>query len=218
MQRRRGNNDQVIRRFTILGAVLAALVVGDMSARAYVETKATERAQLEAPPGSTVSASIGGFPFIPPLLLGGKVSRVGVHIETVKAGPVVFAAVDLKLRGVELDRNRLLQDRKVKIVDIDSGTIDVTITQQALNNVLPIAVTIADGAITAGRLDLTPAISRDGKLTFTALGRTIPPIQLPKLDYVPCFGEITVLAGRLRLSCEIDEVPAALVDAVNNAS
>ena len=44
------------------------------------------------------------------------------------------------------------------------------------------------------------------------------PLMMTLSDYVPCLGEITVLAGRLRLSCEINDVPPALVDAVEAAS
>lgn len=193
-----------------------------MSVRGFVEAKATERAQLEAPPGSVVTASVGGFPFVPPLLLGGKVSQVGVHLENVAAGAVTFATVDLELRGVELDRNRLITSRKVRILDIASGTIDVVLTQQALSDALRVPVTIADGAVSVTVLQkafaVTPSISADGKLTLTgAAGRTLT-LAIPKHPYVPCLGEITVLAGRLRLSCEITNVPAALVDAVEEAS
>lgn len=212
----------MFRRFAFIGVVLVALVVGDMSARAFVEAKATQRAQLEAPPGAVVSASVGGFPFLPPLLLGGSVSQVGVHLENVKATVVTFASVDLKLRGVELDRTRLFKDRKVRILDIDKGTIDVSVTQQALSDALRVPVTISDGAVSVRILQrafsVTPAITAEGKLTLTgAAGRSLT-LSIPKLDYVPCFGEVTVLAGRLRFTCEIDNVPAALVDAVEGAS
>lgn len=212
----------MIRRFVFLGVVAAALVIGDVSARAFVEAKATERAQLEAPPGSTVSASIGGFPFVPPLVLGGSVSQVGIHLENVDAQVVAFATVDLKLRGVELDRGRLFKDRKVRVVDIDRGTIDASITQEALTKALRVPVKIADGVVSVevlGRtFSATPSITAEGKLSLSgAAGRALT-LAIPKLDYMPCFGEITVLAGRLRLSCEISDVPAALVDAVELAS
>ncbi len=219
---RLGHNGAMIRRFVTLGIVAALLVVGDVSARAFVETKATQRAQLEAPPGSVVTASIGGFPFIPPLMLGGKVSQVGVHLENVTANVVTFATVDLHLHGVELDRAKLFKDRKVRIIDISSGSIDVTVTQQALTSALHVPVSIADGQMTVTILQksfsVTPSISANGKLTLTgAAGRSLT-LTIPKLDYVPCLGEITVLAGRLRLSCEIQDVPPALVDAVEGAS
>ncbi len=215
-------NGRVIRRFTVLGAIFVALVVGDVSARGFVEAKATERAQLEAPPGSVVSASVGGFPFVPPLLLGGSVSQVGIHLKNVSAGVIVFASVDLKLRGVDLDRGLLLKDRKVRILDIDKGSVEVILTEKALGDALHVPVTMADGQISVMILrtafSVTPTITADGKLTLTgAAGRALT-LPIPKLDFVPCLGEVTVLAGRMRLSCEITAVPPALVDAVEQAS
>lgn len=212
----------MIRRFVTLGILAALLVVGDVSARAFVESKATQRAQLEAPPGSVVSASIKAFPFIPPLLLGGRVSQVGVHIENVTADVITFATVDLRLRGVKLDRDRLLKDRKVRVVDIDKGTVKATVTQEALTNALHVPVTISDGQVSVKILQksfsVSPSITATGKLTLTgAAGRSLT-LTIPKLDYVPCLSEIEARAGRLVLSCEINDVPPALVDAVENAS
>jgi hypothetical protein len=165
---------------------------------------------------------VGGFPFIPPLLLGGSVSQVGIHLENVTADVITFATVDLHLRGVKLDRNRLFKDRKVRILDIDKGSIDVTVTQRALSDALHVPVTIADGTVSVAILQksfsVTPSITANGKLTLTgAAGRSLT-LTIPKLDYVPCLGEITGLAGRLELSCEINDVPPALVDAVESAS
>lgn len=196
--------------------------MADVSIRAFVQARATERAQAEAPPGATVSTSVGGFPFVPSLLFAGSVSQVGVHLENVKAAPLVFGSVDVELRGVKLDRGMLLQERRVKIVDIDSGSIDVVITQGALSDALNVPVSIAGGAVSVTILQrsfaVTPSITPEGRLSLTgAAGRTLT-LSLPKLDYVPCFGEITVLAGRLRFSCAITEVPPALVDAVADAS
>ena len=135
---------------------------------------------------------------------------------------ISLASVDVRLRGVKIERNRLLNDRKVQITGIDKGTVDVTLTQEALGDALHVPVTIANGAVSIVILSrsftVTPSITPEGRLTFSgAQGRSLT-VSIPKLDYVPCFGDITVLAGRLRLSCEIDVVPAALVDAVEGAS
>lgn len=207
----------MIRRLIKLGVVVALLGVGDVAARAYIETKVDARAQAEAPPGSKVDASIGGFPFVPRLLLASTISHVGVHIENLDATVITFATVDIDLKGVELDRSKMFA-RKARITSIDSGTVEVVISQEALSDALHVPVKIAEGVVSVtvlGKsLPVTPGVDASGSLTLQADGiaRTFT-LKIPKTDYVPCIGDVTVLAGRIRFSCEIQEIPPALLDA-----
>jgi hypothetical protein len=207
-----------MRRLIVLGFVLVLLGVADISARSFAASKLEDRAQQEAPPGSTVSASIGGFPFIPRLLLSGKVSHVGVHVEDVNATVITFSTVDLDLDGVKLDRDRLISDRKARVVGIERGTVSAVLTQQALSDALHVPITIAGGEVSVTILGksipVTPTVNANGRLslTGTGLGQALS-LTIPKTDYVPCIGDVTVLAARIRLSCEIHDVPPALLDA-----
>ncbi len=207
-----------MRRLIALSVFVALLGVGDYSARAFAQSKVNERAQQEAPPGSTASATVGGFPFLPRLLLSSKVSHVGVHVENVSAKVITFAAVDLDLSGVKLDRNRLLNDRKARIISIDHGTVAAVITQEALSEALRVPVTIANGQMSVTVLGkpiaVTPGVSNNGRLTLTGTGiASAFTLAIPATDYMPCISDVTVLAARIRLSCEIDEIPPALLDA-----
>ena len=212
----------MIRRLIKLGVVVALLGVGDVTARAYIETKVDARAQAEAPPGSEIDTSIGGFPFVPRLLLASTVSHVGVHIENVNATVITFATVDIDLRGVELDRSKMFA-RKARITSIDSGTVEVVVTQEALGDALHVPIRIADGVVSVTILGkavpVTPGVDGDGSLTLQADGvaRTLT-LKIPKTDYVPCIGDVTVLAGRIRFSCEIQDIPPALLDAAQISS
>lgn len=211
----------MIRRFVMLGVFVALLGVGDVSARAYVQAKADDLAHEKAPPGSTITTSIGAFPFVPRLALSTSVSHVGVHVENLDTTAITFAQVNIDLRNVKLDRSELLSKRKVKITSIDSGTISATVTSEGLSKALHIPVTIADGVVNVtllGRtIPVTPSMSATGKLTLTGpAGRSFK-LTIPKTDYVPCLGEITVLAGRIKLSCQIHEIPPALIEAAQGA-
>ncbi|MBA2609430.1 MAG: DUF2993 domain-containing protein [Actinobacteria bacterium] len=207
----------MIRRFVKLGLLVALLGVGDVTARAFIEAKVDARAQAEAPPGSNVDTSIGGFPFVPRLLLSSSISDVDVHLENVNATVITFATVDIDLKGVELDRAKMLAP-KARITKIDHGTVQAVLTQEALSDALHVPVTIADGVVSVAVLSqtipVTPGVDANGSLTLQAdgLSRTFT-LKIPKTDYVPCIGEVTVLAGRIRFSCEIQEVPPALLDA-----
>jgi hypothetical protein len=207
----------MIRRFVMLGVLVALLGVGDVTARVYVESKVDARAQAEAPPGSKVDTTIGGFPFVPRLLLASSISHVDVHIENVDVTVITFATVDISLKGVELDRAKMFA-RKARITKIDHGTVEAVLTQQELSDALHVPVTIADGAMSVKVLNqtipVTPGVDANGSLTLQAQGisRTFT-LKIPKSDYVPCIGDVTVLAGRIRFSCEIHDIPPALLDA-----
>lgn len=218
-----GNNEFMIRRFVVLGAVVGLLGVGDFTARSMVSSMATERAQASAPAGSSVSASIGSFPFVPPLLLGGSISRVDVHLENVSARVITFAKLDIDLRGVKLDRDRLLSKRKVRITEIDKGIVEATLTQEALQDALHVPVTISEGTVNlevlGKKIPVTVAVDDSGRLSLTGPGLTRSfSLTIPKTDYIPCLGGVTVLSGRIKFSCEVNEVPPALLDVAQSAA
>lgn len=207
-----------MRKLIFLGVVVALLGAGDVAARSYAEAKLATRARQEAPPGATVDTSVKGFPFLGRLALNGTVSEVDFHLENVDAGAIVFAAVDVDLHGVHLDRRRLLNDRKARLTSLDRGTVTVDITEDALSNALRVPVTIANGDVTVRLLtqdfDVTPVITTEGSLRFEGQGMArVLSLVIPKTDTVPCVGRVTVLAGRLRLMCNITEIPPAFLDA-----
>ncbi|MEY2472331.1 MAG: hypothetical protein QOK28_1660 [Actinomycetota bacterium] len=198
----------MIRRLFTLGIVAAILVGGDVAARGFVSATVERRAQQEAPSGSSVSADVGGFPFLPTLLLGGNVSTASVHVENIKAKLLVFSTVDIDLSGVHLDRGRLINDRKARITKIDHGTIRAIVTAESLSDALHVPVTMQGGHVTIAGLNVTPSV-RDRQLTIGGF-------RVPLTDYMPCVTDVTVEDQKMELSCEIHDVPPALLDAVQN--
>lgn len=210
------------RRLIYLGVLVALLVGGDIAARGFVEATVNSRAQREAPQGSEVSASIRGFPFLPPLLLAGDVSHLSVHIENIEAGRLVFAEVNLDFDGVHLDRGRLLDDRKAHISGIDRGKFTAIVTDGALSDALGLPVHMVGGRIRvtiAGQeVPLAPTITASGRLVLRgSLGRDFE-LGVPKSAWVPCVSAVAIEEGRMKLSCDIDEVPPALLDAAEEIS
>lgn len=201
----------MIRRLVMLGAVAAVLVGGDVAARGFVSSTVSTRAQQQAPPGTTVSASVGGFPFVPPLVLGGDVSRATVHVENFKANVLVFETVEIDLRGVQLDRGRLINQRKARITRIDHGTIRAVVTAAALSDALHgLPVTMSPGELrVAGVVVIPRAVG--GKLVIGSFA-------VPGTKYMPCVSNFSVREGDMELSCQIHEVPPALLDAVQNSN
>ena len=207
-----------MRKLIVLGVVVAALGVGDVAARSYAEAKLDARAKQEAPPGSTVDTSVGGFPFLGRLALNGTVSEVDFRLTNVDAGEVVFAVVNVDLHGVHLDRDELFSKRKARLTGLDRGTVTVDITAAALSRAMNVPVRIAEGKVhvkvVATELEVVPSVTTEGSLRLEGRGlaRALS-LTIPKTDTVPCVGRVTVLAGRLRLACTIKEIPPAFLDA-----
>jgi hypothetical protein len=205
----------------MLGVVAALLVGGDVAARGFVSSTITNRAQQEAPSGSTVTASVGGFPFIPPLLMHGDVSQASVHVENITASTLVLASVDIDLHGVHLDRGRLINNRKARITKIDHGTVRAVVTQEALSNALHVPTKMTGGQIvlTVAGVDVpvTPHVV-DGHLTLTgSVGHSFT-LAIPSSGYVPCITDVAVQDGKMELSCTIHDVPPALLDTIQKVS
>lgn len=208
-----------MRRLVIALVILGVLgLVADVGAKGWAEGQIEARARAELPDETSASATINAFPFLLPLLLGGRVSEAEGHFENVKTQVLTFASVDIELRGVRVNRSKLLNDRKVELIDIDEGTVSAEIDVAELARVLRLPVTARNGELhltIAGVV--TPARARvDGdRLVFAMAGleRSIP---IPRADLVPtCEMRPAVLAGRIRLSCTIREIPPGLLGAAN---
>ena len=194
-----------MRKLVILGVVVfVAGLVADIALKALAESQIETTAQREAP-DATTDAAIPVFPFLPPLLLAGKVDEVSVHMRQVSAGAAVFDRLDFDLHGVTISRRALFDERRVELVDIDRGTVSAVVALPAPVRNLPI-----DGltARVAGR-----------SIVLRGPGGASASIPLPRASLLPCEeGAATLLAGRVRVTCTLDDIPPALVEAINKAS
>lgn len=205
-----------MRRLVILLVIVAALgTAGDVGARKWAENQIESRAQAELPGQVVVSAHIKAFPFIPTLLLTGKVSEAGGHFENVPVSGLVLAAVDVDLHGVKVNRNKLINARKVELVSIDSGTVTVDIASAELAKRLGLPVAIAGGVLKVTNA-ATKVTVQNNALVFDLAGVS-KRIPIPKTRLVPCATSVTLLADRVRLSCTIHEIPPALLGAANRS-
>ena len=210
------------RRLIYLGVFVALAIGADVAARGFVEAAVSSRAQERSPEGSRVSASIRGFPFIPRLVLGGEISHAGVRVRNLVAGRLVFAEVRLDLDGVRFDRGKLFNDRKARITDVNHGTMTAEVTEDALSQALggvPVVMTDTRIAVTIAGQDVpvTPRVSANGRLSLSGAGADVG-FVLPTSDYIPCVSNVAVSEGRMRLSCEFDDVPPAFVEVVQDVS
>ena len=202
-----------MRKLVLLGLVAVVLVVADQSARLAAEGRLASRARDAATDEDSATAAITSFPFLGRLFVSGSVARVRIRVDGPRAGPLRLAAVVVEASGVVLDRARLVQG-DVRVQDIDRGSVAVEIDGAALAETLRLPVTVRDGQV---RLDVggvaVPAAAEvdDGTLVLRVGG--LPAFRVPvvRTPLVPCtLATLTVTNDRVRMSCEMDELPSAL--------
>lgn len=193
--------------------------IGDVAARNVAESKIAERAEAAAGGQASASADIESFPFVLRLLFGGKAGDISVHVEDVATSAVQLARVDLDLEGVELDRGKLLSDRKAEITDIELARIAVHIDAAAVSKALGgLQVSFRGGALHAsvGGRDVSAAVSvqAQGRLGIRFPGGPSATIPIPRTDLVACEADkVDVEDDELVVSCSTTEVPPALLRA-----
>ena len=210
-----------MRKLVVMAIVLGLLAVVDLSAKSLAEQGMEERAAAHVG-ASSVRAAIRSLPFIPRVLLTNRVPEVHFELADVTAGSLVLPEVVIDLQGVEIDGDRLRSDREVELRSIDRGRLSFDLTQRTLSDALGQDIRIGGGRVQvsiAGRLvGAAPSIS-EGALVLKVDG-PLPALRLPipQTDIVPCVASVTVLAERLRVSCSLEEIPPALIRAVNATS
>ena len=207
-----------MKRLVIVVVVLGALGLGaDVGAKSWAEGQIESRARAELSSETSVSADIRAFPFLLPLFLAGRVSEAKGHFENVRAGALTFASVDIELHGVRVNRSKLLNDQKVELTDIDEGTVLFDIAVAELTRVLRIPVTASNGELklTVAGVTATAKVSVSANALVFDVGGVTRSVPIPKTNLIPCATRATVLAGRVRLSCTIREIPPALLGAAN---
>lgn len=194
----------------LLGVVLAAV---DQGARLFAEAKLAARAGEAATGESATSASITSFPFLGRLLVSGSVAEVRVRVDGPRAGGLRLSTVVVEASGVALDRSRLTSG-EVRVEDIDSGSVAVEVDGEALAEAVNLPVTVGDGRVGVGVGGATvtaDAEVEDGALVLRAAGAPALRVPVARTGLAPCaVTTLAVVGDRVRLACEVDELPEVL--------
>jgi hypothetical protein len=210
-----------VRKILALVILLAVLTGLDLLARNVAEQQVVDQVKSELTGNAKVSASIPTFPFVPRLVFRGSVPKVTVKVKNLAGPPINLAEVDLAVRGVLINRHDLWNKRRVELEAIDKGVVGVDVTQDALSDVLGMPVKISGGQVRftlAGQtVTATPSITKDNRLMLTPVGGgPARSVGLGQAKIVPCAGSVTVLDGKVRVSCTFTHIPDAMVRAAKS--
>lgn len=205
----------IIGKIVKLGVLAGALLAVDLGAKAYAEGQLQEKAQRSLP-GVVVDAEVTSFPFLPRLLTAGTVAEVDFSLRGVDGGRLSLSSVDISLNKVKLDRSELIQSQRADVIGIDRGTVAVELTAADLTAALGQTVEIEQGEVRVLLAERAVAVTAkaDGSSLVLAAANLQLTAPLPKSELLPCFDTVTVLSGRLRVACQIEDVPPGLFQAV----
>ncbi len=212
--------------------VILALMVADQGAKGWAESKLAERAAAYYPPGAGSSASIRSFPFIPRLLFTGEVPQVDVNLDDLRVQAVLVRQLSIHVSDVRLDRDDLFRGR-VHVRDVGQGQIVATLDGPSLAKAVG-----ADLRFTsAGEVEVHQRIQgvdvrakgkvavKGNAITVTPTsveGRSVPAsrfainYRIPGKEILPCQAEVKVIKDAVVLSCDVVDIPAALVQVAQN--
>ena len=202
-----------MRKLVALGVLVMVLIAIDQVARLYAENQLAARAREAGDGSASAEASIRSFPFLGRLLVSGSVPEAEVRATGTRVGPLRVAVVEVEASGVELDRDAMLVG-DVRLDAIDRGRVTVELDGAALTEALDLPVTISDGVLRVARagVPVSASVALDqGDLVVDVAG--LPAVRVPVGDtpLVPCAATgVSIAGGRVRLSCEVDELPAVL--------
>lgn len=204
-----------MRKLGVVGiGLVLLLVVFDVVARLVAESKLASRAEEALADAGSAEADISSFPFLGRLLLSNTIPRVQVTVRGGRAGPLRLAAVAVDARAVELDRAALFSG-KVRVDDIDRGVVAVELDARSLSETLNVPVAIAGGRVRVNvrgaDLDADVEPGRNGEVVLRVARLPAFTVPVPRTPLLACSGtRAEVVGDRVRLSCEIDDVPAPL--------
>lgn len=212
--------------------ILLALIVVDQGAKGWAESKLAERAAAYYPSDADSSASIHSFPFLGKLLLFGSVPRVDVDLDDVRFETVLVRRLSLRASDVKVDRNELFSGR-VRLNDIGKGRIVATLDGPALAKATghdvrftPDEVEVHEkiqgvDVVAKGQITLKGNLV---KITPTSVqGLSVPAsrfaisYRIPGIEILPCeAADVKIIRDAVTLSCDVTDVPAALVQAAQS--
>lgn len=192
-----------MRKLLVIVVLLIGILagVGELVAPRLVEARVEEQVRARTDGAAAVRADAGSFPFLPRLLLDGRVRSLSVTLEEVTGYEVPFATVTLGLEGIHLDREELLRG-EVEVTDVDAGLAVVEIEQAVLAGTLDVAFDLAPDTVEV----------RGRSLVLAPAGGAAFEVAIPEA-FMPCAPELELDDPLVRLSCALEEVPSVLVRA-----
>jgi hypothetical protein len=205
--------------FLLLAALLGGLAYADLRLRGLAEEHAELELAKALPQASGVDVTLDGFPFTLGVLMSGKVDGLHVKLAEVKESGLTAQDLSLDVHEISLDKDALMDEQRLVVTDIGHATAQGFVSDDAVSKVVGQTIEFSPGAAKATVRGRQVDVKASVKGRLVQLSSGIPGVPsvmfpLPPGDVLPCSPELELLAGKIRLSCSIDELPKKLKDAM----
>ena len=122
---------------------------------------------------------------------------------------------------IVLDRDRLLDERVLSILDVGQVRIEGRITAEAASRALGVPLELRGGAarVTVQGQTLDASISIAGRSVLLSVTGAPPlVVPLPPEKYLPCQPEVELTGDRLVVACSTTELPPAIMEVLGKGT
>lgn len=204
-------------RILLLVAVAALPVLLVMGADLVLVPAAEDRVESRArstTKSASVEAEIGSFPVAARALALGEVAMIDITWFGVEVGSLQATSLELDLKGVGLDRSRLLRG-EIQINGVESGDVRLLIAPSQLSRLFGTEVRIRGGEVrvrTTSDTEVAVEVSATNRgLVLAAPGVGPVTAELGSAQ-IPCAPTTSVAGDNLVLSCSFRGLPPILRD------
>jgi len=206
-------------------AIAAILILVGLEATARVLSQNWIATQVRSYSGaSSVRVQIRAFPYLPPLVTSGSISKLQVTADQVPAGATVLSRVSIEGSQVRIDRHSLAIHHQVRVTSIARARVTVEITAAELSAGIGYPLTVTAGnKLTAEVKGITvPAnlsVTDGHMISVTVAGMSLGALDLSTSQLVPRCG-LTGDTGAqvITFGCSIAPVPASLLESLSSSS
>lgn len=200
-------------------ALIALYGIGEITAKPYAESKIESNVRARYQAAKDVEAHIS-TPALFDLITRSSIARIEIIIRHVEAGGVVADRISAVLTDVDLKLRESIRRGRMVVEAIDRVDVSVEILDDEFSKILPPGFTMQFG--TGGATISGPAGTISGRLEVVSgsqlrfvpqdsgalpVAARSPVLGLRDLPMVTCLEAVTVLPGRARVRCSIEDPP-----------
>ncbi len=137
--------------------------------------------------------------------------RITARLAHAGQGAFVLDRVDIAVTGATINRQEVLQHRRLVIDRIDTGTVTGEMSQADFDRLVGLPITLDEGAahVKVGGVTVTARVSiSNNRLVVASIVAPLS-IPVPSLPVLPCSADVRIAAGRLIATCIFHQIPPA---------
>lgn len=180
----------------VAGLGLAVGVVAELMAPGVVEAGIEDTVRARTGEQAQVEAEASGSPFLPGLLLDGRIEQVEITLRELAGHGLAIGTASIRVESIHLDRAAMYRG-DVRITDVDRGEVVIVVDEREIADTL------------GSPVELDPELVELVGTALEVAGTTVLDLPVDR-DLMPCEPDLEVDPPHVRLSCAFEGIPGVL--------